>query len=93
MSLVCYLPIEYLSVETETKVFGVRLLPLSDTRIPPADTWFRLEHPVACVAAVEVRTAARRMIEPETANLKVKLRILYSSPQGVTVSVWGRCRE
>ncbi len=76
MSLVCYLPIEYLSVETETKVFGVRLLPLSDTRIPPADTWFRLEHPVACVAAVEVRGTDERMVERSRAQAAHALRLL-----------------
>lgn len=77
MDLVCYLTIEYLSVETETEIFGVRLLPLSDQRIPKDDAWFSLAKPVSCVAAVVVRgTDHEQMAERARVQAGHALRLL-----------------
>jgi hypothetical protein len=54
LALVCYLPVEFLTVSVETPVFGVRLLPMDDSRIPTGGAGFELDPPVGCVAAVDV---------------------------------------
>jgi hypothetical protein len=54
MHVTCYLPVEFLTVKSETQFPGLVLLPLSDPRVPPATPWFVLEKPTSCVAAVEV---------------------------------------
>jgi hypothetical protein len=62
MNLVCYIPVENLKVTAETELFGIRLLPVSDSRIPLAWPRLPLESPVGCVAAVDVRgTSHERM--------------------------------
>ncbi len=52
--LVCFIPVEHLSVAAETVLPGVRLLPLGDPRIPVAGPWFDLQKAVGSCAAVEV---------------------------------------
>lgn len=51
---VCYIPIEYLTVKDERRLPEIALLPVSDSRIPPAHPWFALDKPTGCVAAVPV---------------------------------------
>ena len=50
----CYLPVEFLTVKSETQLPGLTLLPVGDPRVPSAKPWFVLEKPTGCVAAVEV---------------------------------------
>jgi hypothetical protein len=76
---VCYVPVEFLTVKTETEVAGIRLLPVSDPRIPPSRPrpWFNLEKPVGSVAAVNTRgTDYDRMAQRAKAEASHALRIL-----------------
>jgi hypothetical protein len=50
----CYLPVEFLTVNTEAQFPELVLLPVTDPRVPPATPLFALEQPTGCVAAVEV---------------------------------------
>ena len=52
---VCFMPVEYLSVETATEVLGVRLLPTDNLEVPQVGPRMSLEKPIGCVAAVAVR--------------------------------------
>ena len=54
MHVTCYLPVEFLTVNSETQLPGLVLLPAGDPRVPSATSWFVLEKPTGCVAAVEV---------------------------------------
>ena len=55
LDLVCYIPVEHLSVESPVMACGTELVPLSDERLPSADPrWFPLDAPVGCCAAVPV---------------------------------------
>ena len=50
--IVCYLPVDYLTVTVERKVLDVRLLPVNSEEIPPPGPSFRIEKPAGGVAAV-----------------------------------------
>jgi hypothetical protein len=77
MDLVCYSPVEFLSVSSETEALGVHLLPLDDPRIPETGRRFKLEQPVGCVVAVDVRgTNYERMAERARAVASHTLRVL-----------------
>ena len=52
--LVCYLPVEFLTVRSETQLPGLMLVPVTDSRVPSAKPWFALEKPTGCVAVVQV---------------------------------------
>lgn len=52
--LICYIPVEFLKVTSPVHVFGMQLLPLGDSRIPPARWRFKLDAPVASVLAIPV---------------------------------------
>jgi hypothetical protein len=51
---VCYIPIEFLTVKSETQLPGLALLPVNDPQIPPTRPGFTLDQPTGCVAVVEV---------------------------------------
>jgi hypothetical protein len=77
MHLTCFMPVENLSVKSETEVFGTRLLPLDDERIPRDVPWFGLEKPLMSVAAVEVvGTHYGRMAERARHPAEHSLRVL-----------------
>jgi hypothetical protein len=48
----CFLPVEFLTVEGPTEVFGLRLLPVGHADVPAATGWFDLDPPVGAVAVV-----------------------------------------
>jgi hypothetical protein len=78
MNLICYLPVEHLTLESELELQGVRLLPLTSDEIPkPARPFFSLEPPVGCVAAVPVQgTNYGRMAERAREEAEHVLRVL-----------------
>lgn len=53
--LVCFIPVEHLSVPKATEVLDIRLLPIDNAEVPQAEPYLSLEKPVGCVAAVPVR--------------------------------------
>lgn len=75
--LVCYVPIEYLTIETPTKLLGLQLLPVTDPSIPNATPpWFDLVPPIGSVAAIPVTgTNLGRMAERAQAFLAHALRV------------------
>lgn len=75
---VCYVPVEFLTVPSETEVFGIRLLPVDDERIPTvAGDWFGREKPIGSFAAVDVQgTDYRRMAERARRVASHALRVL-----------------
>ena len=55
LHLTCFVPIEFLKVDAETTLLGIRLLPVTDPTIPARSaSWFDLKSPVGSVAAVPV---------------------------------------
>jgi hypothetical protein len=50
----CYIPIEFLTVESRTQLPGLVLLPVDDPQVPPANPRYKLDQPTGCVAVVEV---------------------------------------
>jgi hypothetical protein len=50
----CYFPVNALTVEAALRFQGIRLLPLDDSELPPAQAFFKLDPPVGCVIAVPV---------------------------------------
>jgi len=50
----CYIPIEFLTVESRTQLASLTLLPANDPQIPPTGPGFTLDQPTGCVAVVEV---------------------------------------
>ena len=85
--LVCYLPVEYLTVTTEREILGVRLLPLGTEEMPPPGAWFRLNEPVGVAVAVPVKGTnhglmaerARATAEHALQVLRVALKLAYPS--------------
>ncbi|QHK18593.1 hypothetical protein GU243_01035 [Pseudarthrobacter psychrotolerans] len=75
--LVCFLPIEYLTIDTPTKLLGLQLLPVTDPCIPTATPpWFALAPPIGSVAAIPVTgTNLGRMAERAQALLAHALRV------------------
>jgi len=77
MDLVCYIPVEFLSVRTETNVVGIRLIPIDDPRIPKANPWFTREKPIGCVVAIDMEgTSYEQMAEEARAVASHVLRVL-----------------
>jgi hypothetical protein len=73
----CYLPIEHLTVETDTDAAGLRLLPATSDVVPQQSGWFVLDPPVGCVAAVGVSgTNYARMAERARLTAEHRLRVL-----------------
>jgi hypothetical protein len=55
LDLTCFVPIEFLKVEAETTLLGIRLRPITDPTIPARTApWFDLKSPIGSVAAVPV---------------------------------------
>lgn len=75
---VCYLPVEYLVVDTVESLLGISLLPLGDPSIPePVGPPLPLDGPVGCVAAVSVRgTDHARMLTRARAQAEHALRVM-----------------
>ncbi len=83
----CYLPVEFLTVSSETQFAGILLLPVTDSRVPPANPWFALEKPTGCVAAVEVDgTSYGRMAERARESATHVLR-------GIRIALGGRVHD
>jgi len=83
----CYLPVEFLTVNSETQFPGLILLPATDPRVPPASPRFVLEKPTGCVAAVEVDgTNYGRMAERARERAAHVLR-------GVRIALGGRVHD
>lgn len=62
--LTCYLPVEFLAVEVETRIMGLTLLPLDDARLPHEAPWTSLDQATGCVAAIPVQgTSLERMAQ------------------------------
>lgn len=79
LDVTCYLPIEHLTVETDTEIAGLRLLPTTSDVVPQQSVWFVLDPPVGCVAAVGVSgTNYARMAERARATAEHGLRVLLS---------------
>ncbi len=77
MELVCYAPVEYLSVTRETEILGIQLSPLGAPHLPTAGKAFRTAPPVGCVAAVSVRgTSYENMTERARSTVNHALRVL-----------------
>lgn len=73
----CYFPIEALSVSSRVEIFGVSLLPISDSEVPPAELGFSLEPPVGSIAALPVEgTHFGRMTDRALPILRRALRVL-----------------
>jgi len=86
----CYIPVEHLTVDTETDVFGIQLLAVTDVRLPPRDWKLQVDKPVGSVARVEVtgtdpgKMAARgrSRVEHALRILRVALREHRDGPPG-----------
>jgi hypothetical protein len=77
MDLVCYLPVAHLTVDVETEVLGMRLLPVDDPRLPREPGFLSLERPVGCVAAVEtLGTSYAAMVDRARSAVAHVLRVL-----------------
>jgi hypothetical protein len=77
LELTCYLPVEYLEVEAETDIAGLRVLPTTADEIPRQGRRFVLDPPVRCVVAVPVSgTSYKRMAERARAVAEHGLRVL-----------------
>ncbi len=78
----CLIPVEHLSVEVDTEILGLRLLPTGHPSVPRDDPTFPLDGAVGSVALIEVtgtdpgRMAARARASAEMAlrRLRVALR-------------------
>lgn len=85
--IVCYLPVDYLTVTAERKVLDVRLLPVNSEEIPPPGPWFRIEKPAGGVAAVWTKGTnhslmadrARATADHTLQILRVALKLAYPS--------------
>jgi hypothetical protein len=76
-ALVCYLPVEFLTVSVETPVLGIRLLPMDDSRIPTGGPGFEPDPPIGCVAAVDVAgTSHASMANRARTSAEHALRVL-----------------
>lgn len=76
--LTCFLPVEFLAVESSVTVLGLTLLPPADKRVPTVQ--LTLDRPVAAVAAVEVEgTNLRLMAERARYEAQSRLRLLRVS--------------
>lgn len=62
----CYVAVEYLSVDEERHVAGVRLLPPTAPEVPRTGPWFRLDPPVGSVAAVAVTGTSYKLMAGRT---------------------------
>jgi hypothetical protein len=77
MEVICYLPVEHLTLNSELEIQGVRLLPCSSDEIPKPGRRFSLEPPVGCVAAVRVEgTSYGRMAKRAREEAEHVLRVL-----------------
>ena len=77
LELTCFLPIEYLTIDSPTKLLEVQLLPLTDPSIPTTTApWFDLTPPIGSVAAIPVTgTNFVKMAERAQALLAHALRV------------------
>lgn len=74
---ICFIPIEYLEVSEEMEVFGLRLLPLDDPRIPQHNRVYNVAPPAGSVAAVEtVGTSRDAMTDRARDYVDHRLRLL-----------------
>jgi hypothetical protein len=77
MSLVCYVPVLFLKVRAETEVLGLPLLAVDDPRVPKERSFFSLEKPVGCVAAVNsFGTSYEAMLDRARMAVAHVLRVL-----------------
>ncbi|NVN00821.1 hypothetical protein [Arthrobacter sp. SDTb3-6] len=77
LELVCFLPIEYLAIDTPATLLGLQLLPVTDSSIPTTTApWFDLAPPIGCVAAIPVTgTNLGKMAERAQTLLAHALRV------------------
>lgn len=77
----CYIPVEFLTVQKESQLPDVRLLPVTHEDIPQQQApWFALDSPVGCVAAVSVRgTSHARMAGRARVAASHALRVLRAA--------------
>lgn len=77
LELTCFLPIEYLTIDTPTRLLDLQLLPLTDPSIPAAPApWFNLTPPIGSVAAIPVTgTNLGKMADRAQALLAHALRV------------------
>lgn len=76
---ICFIPVEYLAVQTETEILGIRLLPTTkpDEVPSPYGQRFSLDPPAASIAAVPVTgTDYQRMAERAAITAGHALRVL-----------------
>jgi hypothetical protein len=77
MNLICYLPVEHLTLQRGMEIQGVRLLPVTSEEIPEPGRHFSLEPPVGCLAAVPAHgTHYARMAERAREGAGHVLRVL-----------------
>lgn len=75
--MVWYFPIEGLAVAKETALFGVRLLPASDPRLPTEESGFRLDASSSCALAVtSLGTHPKAMVDRARQTAHQVLRLL-----------------
>jgi hypothetical protein len=80
MALMCYLPIEFLSVDNDVEFAGIHLLPSSDPQIPVTAPAISLDSPVGCVASVHVLgTNYEKMAGRATTAASHALRVLRAA--------------
>lgn len=73
----CYMPVQHLSVEAETEVFGIRLLPVAHPDLPVLDRAFGVDGEIGSVASVEVAgTNLGLMATRATLKTEHALRVL-----------------
>ena len=85
---ICYVPIEYLEVDVEREVFGLRLLPRDHSDVPDRDAWFMSEEQVGCVAAVptvgtnlsKMAARARLRVDRALRVVRIGLQAHYGIP-------------
>lgn len=58
LELTCYLPVEYLEVEAETGIVGLRVLPTTSDEIPQQGRRFVLDPPIRCLLLLSTWHAA-----------------------------------
>jgi len=77
LELICFVPIEYLTVDAPTELLGLQLLSVTDASIPTTTApWFDLAPPIGSVAAIPVTgTNLGKMAERAQARLAHSLRV------------------
>lgn len=73
----CFLPVEFLTVEEQTEIFGVSLVPVDYADLPEANARFRLDPPIGSVAVVPVVGTHLTLMKDRAAEVAERaLRVL-----------------